>query len=155
MIQEKKKQLGEQLAALRKEAGLNNFQTFKKYNLPDHVVKSVLSGSKNYTMDTFLILLGEVGKTIKNNRFKLNYKNGKGYTRIKYYVEKTYKRQYNIDSGIFYSVRLNFQSDFGKTIAFCAKDLGFVESIDKNGFINYEKDPYLYYTNLKWKIYYK
>ena len=23
-----------------------------------------------------------------------------------------------IDSGIFYSVRLNFQSDFGKTIAF-------------------------------------
>ena len=46
-----------------------------------------------------------------------------------------------IDSGIFYSVRLNFQGDFGKTIAFCAKDLGFVESIDKNGFIEYEKDP--------------
>lgn len=50
-----------------------------------------------------------------------------------------------IDNGIFYSVRLNFQSDFDKTIAFCAKDLGFVESIDKNGFINYEKD-HIYIT---------
>ena len=65
MIQNKKLELGKQIAELRKEQGKTTYTTFRDTNIPSQVVKSVIKGDKNYTIDIFLKLLAEVGKTIK------------------------------------------------------------------------------------------
>ena len=57
--------LGKQLAELRKEQKRTTYTTFRDTNIPSQVVKSVIKGDKNYTINVLLKLLAEVGKTIK------------------------------------------------------------------------------------------
>lgn len=64
-ITEKKIELGKQIAELRKEQGKTTYTTFRDTNIPSQVVKSVVRGNKNYTIEVLLKLLAELGKTIK------------------------------------------------------------------------------------------
>lgn len=64
-IQAKKIQLGEELSTLRKEAGITNYRSLKTSQIANQVVEAVLKGETNYTIETLLKLLQEVGKTIK------------------------------------------------------------------------------------------
>lgn len=64
-IEKKKKEIGNILSELREDKNLNNFQTWKDWKIADQTIKAVIEGNKSYTIDTLLILLNEVKKTIK------------------------------------------------------------------------------------------
>ena len=64
-IQDKKIVLGVEIETLRKEQKKTTYTTFRDTNIPSQVVKSVIKGDKNYTINVLLKLLAEVGKTIK------------------------------------------------------------------------------------------
>jgi len=65
MIQNKKIEIGEELANLRREKGITNYRTLKTSQIANQVVEAVLKGKTNYTVETLLKLLQEVGKTLK------------------------------------------------------------------------------------------
>ena len=65
MIQERKQQLGKEIADLRKASGLTKYRTRENFHIENRVINSVIKGDKNYSIDTLLTLLQEVGKTIK------------------------------------------------------------------------------------------
>ena len=64
-IQDKKIVLGVEIETLRKEQNRTTYTTFRDTNIPSQVVKSVIKGDKNYTINVLLKLLAELGKTIK------------------------------------------------------------------------------------------
>jgi hypothetical protein len=64
-IQEIKKEIGKNLNELRKQSHITTYTTFNNINYPSHIVNSVISGNKNYKIETLLNLLAEVKKTIQ------------------------------------------------------------------------------------------
>lgn len=58
-------ELGHEIEELRKLNDKTTYTTFRDTNIPSQVVKSVIKGDKNYTINVLLKLLAELGKTIK------------------------------------------------------------------------------------------
>jgi len=63
-MQEKLNEIGAEVALLRRVNGIKNATTYRNTKISPQIVKSVERGNKNYTIQTLLKLLEEVGKTI-------------------------------------------------------------------------------------------
>ena len=61
---QKMREIGEEIARLRKEKGVKFYSTKINVGVYEHQTKGVLSGEKSYTIQTLLLLLSELNYTI-------------------------------------------------------------------------------------------
>ena len=63
-INQKMKEIGQEIARLREEQGITLYRTKVDYSLREHQTRGVIAGDKSYTIQTLLLVLSELNYTI-------------------------------------------------------------------------------------------